>query len=306
MKKLNVLVTGGAGFIGSNIVDAYIEAGCKVWIIDNLSTGNLQNVNKNAEFIEMDVRDEKNLQKIFEKIKFDVINHQAAQIDVRKSVEDPIFDANVNILGAINLYENCRKFGVKKIIFASSGGAIYGECATPKLETDDKEPLSPYGITKFTNEFYIKFYSQIYGINYNILRYGNVYGPRQSPKGEAGVISIFSTKMLANLDVNIFGTGEQERDYVFVGDVVKANLACLEYEENDIFNIGSGIKTSVNKLFENLAKIYDYKKKAVYLAARDGELDSSWLNVEKMKRNFKIEPVKLEKGLSMTAEFYKK
>jgi UDP-glucose 4-epimerase len=303
-KSLKILVTGGAGFIGSNVVDAYIEEGHKVVILDNLVTGSLDNVNPKATFIKMDIKD-KQVEDVFKKYNFDVVNHHAAQIDVRTSIEDPVFDASVNILGALNIYENCRKYGVKKIIFISSGGAIYGECDEPKDENADKDPISPYGITKYTNEFYIKFYANIYGLKYTILRYANVYGPRQNPKGEAGVVSIFSTRMLQNDDVCIYGDGEQKRDYVFVGDVVKANVKSLYLKHNDIFNVGTEKMTSVNELFESMAKVYGYKKAPKYLAKRDGELQRSVLNISKIKKEYQLEPRDLSEGLKITADYYK-
>ena len=272
--------------------------------MDNLSTGCIENINPKATFIKMDIQDKK-IEDIFKKIKFDVVNHHAAQIDVRKSVDEPIFDASVNILGALNIYENCRKHGVKKVIFISSGGAIYGECDVPKDENADKDPISPYGITKYTNEFYVKFYANIYGLKYTILRYANVYGPRQNPKGEAGVVSIFSTRMLAGEDIFIYGDGNQKRDYIFVGDVVKANLKSLHLENNDVFNIGTEKMTSVNDLFEDMAAVYGYGKQPKYLAKRNGELEQSVLNISKLRQIFKIEPIALKNGLEITAEYYK-
>lgn len=302
-ETFNILVTGGAGFIGSHIVDKYIECGHKVWILDNLSTGKIENINPKAELIKMDIRD-KNIETIFKKVNFDIVNHHAAQINIRTSVENPIEDAEMNILGTINLLENIKKHNVKKIIFASSGGAIYGECDIPKDENSEKVPDSPYGIAKYTNEMYIKFYAKNYKLNYSILRYGNVYGPRQNNEGEAGVISIFFTKMLFNEDVNIFGDGEQVRDYVYVGDVVEANYQSLFLEGNNITNVATGEKTSVNELFKCQKELSNFEKYPKYLPARIGEIKNSTLNIEKMKKDLKINPKNLKEGLTFTYNFY--
>ena len=301
---MKILVTGGAGFIGSNVADAYIAKGHDVWIIDNIITGSKNNINPKATFIEMDVRDKK-IKDLFKEVGFDIVNHHAAQIDIRKSVEDPAFDAAVNIIGALNLYENCYKYNVKKVIFISSGGAIYGECDIPKDETAEKCPISPYGITKYTNELYLKFYEEIHSLKYTVLRYGNVYGPRQNPKGEAGVVSIFSTNILEDNPCYIYGDGSQKRDYVFVGDVVKANLKVLENFNNETFNIGTAIPTDVNKLYSKMKNIYGCDKDAIHAEARAGELARSVLNVDKMKNLLKIEPITMDEGLKLTAEYYK-
>ncbi|MFC1484877.1 NAD-dependent epimerase/dehydratase family protein [bacterium] len=303
---MKILVTGGAGFIGSNVVDAYLQQGHEVTIIDNLSTGRRENINPKAEFIEMDIQD-KGMDKIFKEKKFDILNHHAAQIDVRISVTDPCFDANVNIIGSLNLLENAKKYKVKKVIFISTGGAIYGECEAPKNECDKARPISPYGIAKYTIENYIKFYSSIYGLNYTILRYANVYGPRQNPKGEAGVVSVFSTNMLNKKDSIIFGDGMQERDYVFVGDIVKANVLVLDVDnaKNKTVNIGTGVGTNVNDLYSKMADVYGYNVDPKYTEKRAGEIERSILDVSKMDRLFRIKPCSLEEGLKFTAEYYK-
>lgn len=305
LEKKKILVTGGAGFIGSNVVDVYINAGHEVTIIDNLSTGNKDFINPKADFIEMDICD-KDIKKVFRDKKFDIINHHAAQIDVRKSVEEPMFDANVNILGSINLIENARLNNCEKFIFISSGGVMYGESEYPKDETTPAVPMSPYGITKRTVEHYLRFYSQAYGMKYTIFRYGNVYGPRQNFKGEAGVVAIFSYAMLNNKPVYIFGDGEQIRDYVFVEDIAKFNLKVLDKGENEIINIGTEKTTSVNELFEILADFYGYKNKPEYKEKRSGEIQKSQLDVTKLKNIFGEKcDYDVKNGLTKSVEFYK-
>ena len=249
---MNILVTGGAGFIGSHIADAYIAEGHNVIIVDNLSGGVLENVNPKAKFYQLDVRSEK-LEDVFQKEKIDVVNHLAAQMDVRRSVSDPKFDASVNVLGGLNIFESARRHRVKKIIFSSTGGAIYGEQDYfPADEEHPTRPISPYGISKLCIEKYLFYYKTVFGINYIVLRYANVYGPRQNPHGEAGVIAIFCNKMLKGEQPVINGYGKQTRDYTFVGDVVKANLLALKYDGSNIYNIGTGIEADVNKLFLEL------------------------------------------------------
>ncbi|HBU69835.1 MAG TPA: UDP-glucose 4-epimerase [Elusimicrobia bacterium] len=306
MKKLKILITGGAGFIASNIADAYIANGHSVTIVDNLSSGSMRNVNKKAKFVKADITNKPAIKKVFKSGKFDILNHHAAQIDVRKSVEDPAFDARVNILGTLNLLENCKEHGVGKVIFASSGGTIYGECsAKAPDETADANPLSPYGITKYAVEVYLRYYASLFGLKYTILRYANVYGPRQDPHGEAGVVAIFSQKMLKNEKLNIFGNGRQTRDYVFVGDVVRANVLALSKADNQIINIGTAKLTSVNQLFKNMASLSGYKNKPAYKPARPGELFKSFLNYGKAKKVLGWQPaVSLQEGLGRTIRFF--
>jgi UDP-glucose 4-epimerase len=304
---MKILVTGGAGFIGSNISDALIGAGHKVVIVDNLSSGKKANINPRATFYKADITDSKKINEIFRKEKIDILDHHAAQIDVRKSVADPSFDARTNILGTLNLLEAAKNNGVKKVIFASSGGTIYGECG--KSAPDEKalaRPLSPYGITKHTVEFYLNFYAQLYGMKFTVLRYANVYGPRQDPHGEAGVVAIFSQRMLNNEELAIFGDGKQTRDYVYVGDVVKANLAAISRGDNEIINVGTGILTSVNALYREMAKIISYSKKPVYKPARAGELFKSFLNNRKARKVLGWEPkTALHEGLGKTIEYFR-
>lgn len=304
---LKILITGGAGFIGSNIADACIKAGHKVSILDNLSSGKISNVNKEAKFYKCDIRDEKKVSAVFSRGKFDIVCHHAAQIDVRKSVSDPKFDAGVNVLGTLNILESAAKSKVKKVIFASSGGTIYGECGrNAPDETAKGRPLSPYGITKYTIEFYLNFYRAIHGLRYTILRYANVYGPRQDPFGEAGVVAIFGGKMLKNEEAFIFGDGEQMRDYVYVGDVAKANLLALRRGNDEIINIGTSKAISVKTLFRKMAVICRYKRKPVFKAARPGELFKSFLDAKKAKKVLGWEPsVDLDGGLRTTIEYFK-
>lgn len=303
---MNILITGGAGFIGSNIVDAYVAAGHRVTVVDNLYTGKKANLNPKAGFCELDIRNKK-LESVFRKGRFEVVNHHAAQIDVRKSVDDPSFDAEVNILGLLNVLELCRKYGVKKVIFSSSGGTIYGEC--PGKAPDENapaNPLSPYGVAKFTSEKYLEVYRSLYGLNYVALRYGNVYGPRQDPHGEAGVVAIFAMRMLKGEPVLIFGDGKQLRDYVYVKDVVRANIHALKNGKSGIFNIGTGGAASVNKLFSSLAGLTGYNKKAVYKPPRPGELQRSVLNINRSSRILAWQPkTSLGQGLEQTVNFFR-
>jgi UDP-glucose 4-epimerase len=303
---MKILVTGGAGFIGSNVVDAYIEKRYEVVVVDDLSSGKKENLNKKAKFYKLDICDGA-LEEVFKEERIDIVNHHAAQVDVRKSIADPVFDARINIEGSLNILENCRKYKIQKIIFASSGGVIYGECGSlPPNEDSPVSPLSPYGVSKYAVECYLFTYQKIYGLKYTALRYGNVYGPRQDPYGEAGVVAIFSGKMLNNEETNIFGDGEQLRDYVYVGDVVKANILCLESGDNEIFNIGTGTSTSVNRLFSEMKELTGYSKEAMYKPPRAGELIRSSLDVEKAakKLGWKAE-VSLKQGLKKTIDFFR-
>jgi len=303
--KLNILVTGGAGFIASHIADAFIESGHNVTIIDNLTTGREENINPKAKFFKVDIRDD--LSKIFEEGKFDVVNHHAAQIDVRRSVSDPIYDAGVNILGTLNLLQNSVKYRVKKFMFASTGGAVYGEQDYfPADENHKQQPLSPYGISKLAVEKYLYFYKEVHGLRYTILRYANIYGPRQNPLGEAGVVCIFLDKILAGEQPIINGSGEQTRDYVYVKDVVRANLLTLNEEDSEIYNVGTGIETSVNELFRLINQNFNNSIKEVHGPAKPGEQMRSVITSEKLFKKFGWKPsTKLEDGLKETIDYYK-
>ncbi len=302
---MNILVTGGAGFIGSHVVDSYLQAGHAVVVIDDLSTGSMRNVNPKAQFHRLDIRSEE-VEEIFKRQKFDVVNHHAAQMDVRRSVADPIFDASVNVLGSINIFELARRSGVKKIIFASTGGAIYGEQDFfPADEEHPLRPLSPYGITKLTSEKYLFYYRQVHGLDHVILRYANIYGPRQNPLGEAGVVAIFCNKMLKGGEPVINGDGEQTRDYTYVGDVVKANLLALECTRSDIFNIGTGIETNVNDVFHTLRRYLNPSCPERHGPAKEGEQRRSVISHKKIRSELRWVPgVPLEEGLRLTAEYF--
>ena len=302
---MKILITGGAGFIASNIADEYINLGHNVFILDNLSTGFEENVNPKATFINADICD-KSINELFETQQFDVVNHHAAQMDVRKSVADPTFDANTNIIGTINLLQNSVKNGVKKFIFSSTGGAVYGEQEYfPADEKHPTSPLSPYGISKLAVEKYLFFYNKQYGLNYSILRYANIYGPRQNPFGEAGVVAIFTSKLLADEQPIINGDGEQTRDYVFVKDVVTANEKVLNDDKSDILNVGTGIETNVNEIFNTINKIINNGQIEKHGPAAAGEQLRSVITSNKFNKRFKWSPTtKLEEGLKETVNFF--
>ena len=271
IKKQKVLVTGGAGFIGSHIVDRLIKEGCKVVIIDNLSTGRKANINPKAKFYKADIQNQK-IAEIFKKEKPEIVFHFAAQIDVRKSVEDPIQDARINILGSLNILENCQKYKIKKIIFTSTGGAIYGDAdVIPTSESYLEMPLSPYGIEKLVFDKYLNYYYKIFGLSYTSLRLANVYGPRQNSKGEAGVIAIFCDKIFAKKQPVINGTGKQTRDFVFVQDVVEAGILALKKNKIGVFNIGTGKETDINTIFRKIKKITNSDCKEIHISAKIGE-----------------------------------
>lgn len=300
-----ILVTGGAGFIGSNLADRLIYLGHKVLIVDNLSTGFRKNIPQKAKFFKLDIRSRK-LEEIFKKEKIEVVCHHAAQVDVRKSVENPIFDAKVNIEGTLNLLNNCVKYKTKKVIFASTGGALYGEQDYfPADESHPEKPLSPYGIAKLAIEKYLYFYKESCGLNYVSLRYANVYGPRQNPWGEAGVVAIFTQRLLSGKKAVINGDGKQTRDYVYVEDVVDSNLLALDYPRTDFFNIGTGIETDVNKLFKLLKEKTGSEQKEIHGPAKKGEQKRSVLDSSKAKRFLGWSPkYSLEKGIEETVKYY--
>ncbi|MFH0887135.1 MAG: NAD-dependent epimerase/dehydratase family protein [bacterium] len=274
---MKILVTGGAGFIGSNIADKLIEMGHEVSILDNLSTGKKENLNPKAKFYHVDLLDP-NLSKVFQDGKFEVVYHLAAQIDLRKSVADPAYDANINIVGSLKLLQECVKAHIKKFIFSSTGGALYGEVnSMPVSEEGIIQPLSSYGIAKRSVELYLYMFNKVHNLNFTVLRYGNVYGPRQDPMGEAGVNAIFIGKMLSNEGLTINGDGDQERDYVYVGDVVNANILALNKGDGGSYNVGNGMGITVNKIFADLAQIIGYKKAANYGPGKAGEIYKNYL-----------------------------
>jgi UDP-glucose 4-epimerase len=303
---MKVLVTGGAGFIGSHVVDQFLAAGHEVVIVDNLSTGRERNINPSAHFYRMDIRDPE-LIKILEQEKPEVVDHHAAQMDVRRSVVDPIYDADVNILGTLNLLEACRKTGVRKVVYISSGGAAYGEPVY--LPCDEKhpiDPLCPYGVTKHTVEHYLFLYQSLYGLDYAVLRYPNVYGPRQDPHGEAGVVAIFTGLMLQGKPVTIFGSGEQERDFVLVTDCARANLMVAAPGPSGIFNLGCGAGTTINQIFNALKLIIGYPEAANYGPGKAGETFKIYLDAQRAGRELGWEPTySLVDGLAKTVEYFK-
>ncbi len=303
---MKIAVTGGAGFIGSHIVDTYIGLGHEVVILDNLSTGREENINPRAKFINVDIT-EPEIRKIFERERFDILNHHAAQVDVRTSVRDPLFDLKLNILGSVNLYEAAKDTGVKKIIFASSGGTVYGEqYQFPADEKHETVPVSPYGITKLTNEKYIHYYHIAYGLEYCIFRYANIYGPRQNPHGECGVVAIFINKMLNGEQPVINGDGKITRDYVFVGDVAAANALALNDNVTGIYNIGTGVEADVNYVFNTLRKLTGSGCEEVHGPAKPGEQMRSVCSYEKINKQHGWEPkYNLSEGLAVTVESFK-
>ena len=300
---MKIIVTGGAGFIGSHVVDWYLELGHNVVVIDDLSTGNLTHLPKKAKFYQMDVGSDQ-LAKVFEEERPDVVNHLAAQIDVRKSLEDPVADARTNIIGSLNLLKLCQKYKVKKVIFSSSGGAIYGEQQTyPADENHPAEPQSPYGIAKLTIEKYLQFYSWTYGIPFVALRYANVYGPRQNALGEAGVVAIFTKKLLNGEIPTINGDGKQTRDYVYIDDVVHCNVEALKSDVRGIFNVGTGIETDVTTIATKLIQLTGPANiKPHFGPAKDGEARRSCLKPGKLQ---KTPPTLLSVGLEKTVEWFR-
>lgn len=302
-----ILVTGGAGFIASHVVDLYIENGYEVVVVDDLSTGHERNIHPLATFYKIDIRDPL-LIEIIEKEQPDYINHHAAQIDVRRSVSEPILDADINILGSINLLECARKLKIKRFIYISTGGAVYGEPSY--IPCDEAHPINPicqYGASKHTVEHYLNLYRINYGVNYTVLRYPNVYGPRQDPHGEAGVVAIFTGKMLNGEQVTINGDGEQTRDFTYVQDCAWANLLAITVKhDSDIFNLGVGKPTSVNDIFTKLVKYTDYNLPTNHGPAKLGETRHIYLDANKAQLILGWSATtSLDDGLKKTVEYFK-
>ena len=302
---MKVLVTYGAGFIGSHVVDTYIDHGYEVAVIDDLSTGRREYLNPDAKFYHLDFRSP-DVSKVFEDEQFDVVNHHAAQMDVRRSVAEPHYDADVNILGSINLIECSKKFGVNRFIYISSGGAVYGE--PEYLPCDESHPVNPicqYGVSKHTVEHYLFLYKVNYDLNYTVLRYPNVYGPRQDPRGEAGVVAIFLGKMLSNKQVTINGDGKQQRDYVFVSGCAWANVLAVTNENGSgIYNLGSKHGTSVNEIFSALQIVTGNNQKPIFGPAKLGETRHIYLDPTKAQKELGWYPkTDLLDGLRQTAEY---
>ncbi|HEX9163997.1 MAG TPA: NAD-dependent epimerase/dehydratase family protein [Thermoanaerobaculia bacterium] len=302
-----IIVTGGAGFIGSHLVDAYIEREWRVVVIDNLSTGDQRNVNPRAELRVADLRDPAALA-IVDEVKPDVISHQAAQVDVRKSVADPGEDAEINIVASLRLLQKAHDARVKRFIFASSGGAIYGEPAfAPQTEEHPLQPMSPYGCAKLAVEHYMNYFREVQGLATVAMRYANVYGPRQSSRGEAGVIAIFADRMLRKLDVTINGDGGQTRDFVYVGDVVAANMATTEHMElTGAFNVGTGVETSINDLYRAMAHLTGTTAPANHAPAKAGEQIRSVLDGSKLRKTAGLgRPRLLSDALQPTIDYFR-
>jgi UDP-glucose 4-epimerase len=296
---MRAVVTGGAGFIGSHLVDALVERGDDVVVVDNLSTGRVERVADGAALEEADIRDPDALGSVFASARPDVCFHLAAQADVRVSVERPDYDADVNVLGTIRVLEAARESGAQ-VVFSSTGGAIYGECERPATEDDARAPISPYGTSKLAAEEYLAAWNRLYGSEHVALRYGNVYGPRQDPHGEAGVVAIFFGRLGEGRSVKIFGTGRQTRDYVYVGDVVAATLAAAGHSAG-VFNVGTGRETSVLELYETCRQVSGVDLEPEFAEARLGELGRSFLDPERAatELGFRAE-VDLDDGFART------
>jgi UDP-glucose 4-epimerase len=306
---MRILVTGGAGFIGSHIVDQCLAAGHEIAVVDNLwaeGGGKEQNLNPKARFFRADITDERTMRSIFDEIRPEVVSHQAAQHSVAISTKNPQLDARVNVLGLLNVLTNCTRVGTRKIVFASSG-ATYGTPARLPIDEEvPQRPESPYGITKMVAEHYLRYWQEANGLSYTALRYGNVYGPRQDPNGEAGVIAIFAKRFLKHEPVRVDWDGEQKKDYVFVGEVARANLLAFEHGDNDIFCIGTGRGASVNELYDALAKIIGYKPEIVRAPKRPGDIYLAYFDCQKAERVLGWKPqVTLEEGIEKTVEFFR-
>ncbi|MFS8512490.1 MAG: SDR family oxidoreductase [Planifilum fulgidum] len=301
---MKVMVTGGAGFIGSHIVDRLIELGHDVIILDNLSTGKKAFIHPGASFYQVDLRDRR-LGEILEAERPEAVIHQAAQIDVPTSVKDPLFDAETNILGTLQLLEACRRSGVRKIVYASSA-AVYGEPVfLPIDEEHPVDPLSNYGISKYTPECYLKVYKQLYGLDYTILRYANVYGIRQDPRGEGGVIAIFLERVLRKEALTIFGDGKQTRDFVYVGDIAEANIRALHRGSGRVFNLGTGVPTSLEELVRILGEVTEKEIRVEYAPERPGDIRHSHFDCRRAEKWLDWTPrIDLKTGLRMTYEYY--
>ncbi|MBI4843135.1 MAG: NAD-dependent epimerase/dehydratase family protein [Nitrospirae bacterium] len=307
MQKSKILITGGAGFIGSHVADLLINEGHEVIVVDDFSSGREANLHEKTKCYKLDIRDA-GLERVFQDEKPHYVIHNAAQIDVRRSLADPIYDAGVNILGTINLLQSCVTHKVKKVVLASSGGAIYGEQEFfPAPETHPFHPISPYGIAKLTAEHYLFYFRAVHGLDYAALRYANVYGPRQDPFGEAGVVAIFASRMLNGEKTLINGSGEQTRDFIYVEDVAKANIMALEADSNEkVFNIGTGKETSINRLFDIMKSIINPSITAEHGPAKAGEQLRSVLECARAKEVLHWSSrVSLEEGLRKTIDYFR-
>ena len=306
---MNILVTGGAGFIGSHIVDQCIAAGHEVAVLDSLweeGGGKSANLNAKARFFHVDITDEDSLKQVFDTVRPEVVCHQAAQHSVAVSTKNPKLDARVNVLGLLNVLSNCTRVGARKITFASSGATYGTPVRLPIDEEVEQHPESPYGITKMVAEHYLRYWHEAYGLTYTILRYGNVYGPRQDPNGEAGVIAIFAKRFLKHETIRIDWDGEQQKDYVYVGDVARANLIAMEHGDNDIFCIGTGKGTSVHEIYYALAELIGYKPEIVRAPRRPGDIHLAYFDCSKAERVLGWKAaVSLEEGIRATVEYFR-
>ena len=302
---MRILVTGGAGFIGSNVADRMVALGHQVAVLDDLSSGFREFVPAAARFYQVDLADAALVDQCLAEFRPELIDHHAAQIDVRKSVEDPRRDAAINILGSLGLLESAVRHGVRKVVYASTGGALYGEGRSlPATEEHPVNPEAPYGVSKHTVEHYLYIWKLLYGLDYTVLRYPNVYGPRQNPHGEAGVNAIFIGLMLEGKRPKIFGTGEQVRDYLHVDDVVRANELALERGSGEIVNIGTGVGTSVNQIFATLKEVLGFAGEPIYEAARPGEVQRIFLDATRARQVLGWQPtVEFREGLRRTVEW---
>ena len=306
---MRILVTGGAGFIGSHIVDQCVAAGHEVLVIDNLwaeGGGKEANVNPKARFYQADITDDLSMDRVFSDFQPEIVSHQAAQHSVSISTKYPKADAQVNVLGLLNVLINSARVGVRKIVFASSG-ATYGTPVRLPIDEDvPQRPESPYGITKMVAEYYLRYWQQAHGLTFTALRYGNVYGPRQDPNGEAGVIAIFAKRFLKHEQVRIDWDGEQQKDYVYVGDVARANVLAFDHGDNDIFCIGTGKGTSVNQIYAALETITGYTTEIVRAPKRPGDIHLAYFNCAKAERILGWKPeVGIEEGIQATVEYFK-
>ena len=305
---MRILVTGGAGFIGSHIVDQYLAAGHEVAIVDNLwehGGGRRANINTKARFYQADITDKARLENIFDEVRPEIVNHHAAQPSVAISTQDPLLDARINVIGLLNVLTSCTRSGTKKIIFASSGATYGTPDHIPLNEEAPQRPESPYGITKLVAEYYLRYWHEASGLRYTALRYGNVYGPRQDPNGEAGVIAIFAKRILNHEPLRIDWDGEQQKDYVYVGDVARANLLALDHGSDDTFCIDTGKGTSVNEIYRALAKIIGYEVEIVRAPKRAGDIYLSYFDCSKAEQllGWKAQ-VSLEEGMRATVQFF--
>lgn len=302
---MRILVTGGAGFIGSNVVDRFVALGHDVAVFDNLSSGFREFVNPKAKLFVGDLADASQVDAAIAEFRPEIVDHHAAQIDVRKSVSDPVFDARVNVLGSIGLLQSCSKHGVRKVVYASTGGALYGEGRQlPATEDHPVNPEAPYGASKHTVEHYLYLWKLLHGLDYTVLRYPNVYGPRQNPHGEAGVNAIFIGLMLEGKRPKIFGDGHAVRDYLYVDDVVDANVIALEKGSGEMLNIGTGVGTSVNDIVRELKTILSFAEDALHEAPRPGEIQRIYLDASRAKQVLGWAPkVSFAEGLRRTVEW---